>query len=139
MENQDIDVLWNRRLGHIHHKALNIMQNISIGLPKGALEQRDTCKWCTFWKYTKVTFHDMDSRAKSILERVHSNECGPFLIVSMTKNEYYVNFVDDFSRKCWIFFMQKKDHKFSKFCEFKALVKKDTGRKVKALRSDNGG
>jgi len=28
---------------------------------------------------------------------------------------------------------------FAKFCEFKALVEKDTGRKVKALRSDNGG
>jgi len=35
--------------------------------------------------------------------------------------------------------MQKKDKMFVKFCEFKALVKKDTGRNVKALRSDNGG
>ena len=35
--------------------------------------------------------------------------------------------------------MQKKDHTFSKFCEFKALVGKDTGKHVKALRSENGG
>ena len=28
---------------------------------------------------------------------------------------------------------------FSKFCEFQALVEKDTGKKVKNLRSDNGG
>ena len=28
---------------------------------------------------------------------------------------------------------------FSKFCEFKALVEKDTGKEVKDLRSDNGG
>ena len=35
--------------------------------------------------------------------------------------------------------MQKKDQTFSKFCEFKALVEKDSGKKVKALRSDNGG
>ena len=28
---------------------------------------------------------------------------------------------------------------YSKFCEFKALVKKELGKKVKALRSDNGG
>ena len=48
-------------------------------------------------------------------------------------------FVDDFSRKCWILFMQKKDLTLSKFCEFKALVEKDTGKKVKALRSENGG
>ena len=35
--------------------------------------------------------------------------------------------------------MQKKDHTFSKFCEFKAQVEKDTANHVKALRSDNGG
>jgi hypothetical protein len=35
--------------------------------------------------------------------------------------------------------MQKKDQTFSKFYEFKALVEKESGKKVKALRSDNGG
>ena len=35
--------------------------------------------------------------------------------------------------------MQKKDHIFSKFFVFKALVEKDIGRKVKSLKSDNGG
>jgi len=35
--------------------------------------------------------------------------------------------------------MQKKDHGFTKFCEFKALVEKVTSRKVKALKSGNGG
>eukprot|EP00253_Pinus_taeda_P001688 PITA_01688 len=35
--------------------------------------------------------------------------------------------------------MQKKSETYSKFCEFKALVEKDSGKKVKALRSDNGG
>ena len=35
--------------------------------------------------------------------------------------------------------MQKKYQTFTKFCEFKALVKKDIGRKVKSLRSNNDG
>ena len=35
--------------------------------------------------------------------------------------------------------MQKKYQTFSKFLEFKALVEKESGKKVKALRSDNGG
>ena len=35
--------------------------------------------------------------------------------------------------------MQKKDQTFTKFCEFKALVKKESGKKIKALRSDNSG
>ena len=35
--------------------------------------------------------------------------------------------------------MQKKDQTFSKFCEFEALVEKESGKKIMVLRSDNGG
>ena len=35
--------------------------------------------------------------------------------------------------------MQKKSEMFSKFYEFKALVEKESGKQVKALRSNNGG
>eukprot|EP00253_Pinus_taeda_P012098 PITA_12098 len=52
---------------------------------------------------------------------------------------YYVIFIDDFSHKCWIYFIQKKDQTFSRFCEFKVLAEKESGKKIKALLSDNGG
>jgi len=74
-----------------------------------------------------------------ILERIHTYMCGPFSVASTGKHRYYVIFVDYFSSKCWIFFMRKKSETYSKFCEFKSLVEKESGKKVKALRSDNGG
>ena len=90
-------------------------------------------------KYVKSTFHENENRASVILERVHTDVCGPFSVASTAKHKCYVIFVDEFSLKCWIFFMHKKDQTFSKFCEFKALVEKELGNQVKALRSDNGG
>ena len=48
-------------------------------------------------------------------------------------------FIDDYSCKCWIYFMQKKDQTFTKFCEFKSLIEKESRKKIKVLRSDNGG
>ena len=89
-------------------------------------------------KYVKSTFHEKENRASVILERIHTDVCGRVSVASIEKHRYYVIFVDDFSRKCWIFFMQKKDQTFSKFCEFKELVEKESGKQVKALRSDNG-
>ena len=89
-------------------------------------------------KFVKTTFHEKENRASGILERVHTDVCGPFSIPSTTKHMFYVIFVDDYSRRCWIFFMQKKYQTFSKFCEFKALVEKESGKQVKALWSDNG-
>jgi len=52
------------------------MQRISTGLPKGKLEQTDTCKGCTLGKYAKDSFQGWDSRAGAILERVHSDVFG---------------------------------------------------------------
>ena len=75
-------------------------------------------------KYTQSTFHDRDDKAHEILERIHYDVYGPLSTTSTNKHKYYVIFVDDFSWKCWIFFMQNKDQTFSKFIEFKALVEK---------------
>ena len=74
----------------------------------------------------KATFHEKDSHAMKILERIHTDLCGPFSVASTAKHRYYVICVDDFSRKCWIFFMQKKSEtfisgKFKDFCSTKGI------------------
>jgi transposase InsO family protein len=59
--------------------------------------------------------------------------------VSLSGYEYYVTFIDDHSRKTWIYFMKTEEEVFSWFQEFKALVENRTGRKIKTLRFDSGG
>ena len=51
----------------------------------------------------------------------------------------YVSFIDDYSRKAWTYFLKGKDEVFSKFKEFKALVENHIEKKIKNLRSENGG
>ena len=58
---RDESGLWDRRLGHLHHGALKVMQQISTGLPRGTLAQSDTCKGCTMGKYVKATFHEKEN------------------------------------------------------------------------------
>ena len=60
---------------------------------------------------------------------------------SLTGYEYYITFIVDFSRKTWIYFLRSKrsEEVFLRFQEFKALVENQTGKKIKVLRSDNGG
>jgi transposase InsO family protein len=50
-----------------------------------------------------------------------------------------VSFIDDYSRKTWVYFLKSKDEVFGKFKEFKALIENLSERKIKILRSDNGG
>ena len=136
---QDEGELWHRRLGHLHHGTLKILQQIYTGLPKCTLTQSDQCKGCTMDKFVKTTFHEKENRASVILDIIHIDVCGPFLVSSTKNQRYYVIFVDEYSCRCWIFFMQKKSETFSKLCEFNALVEKESGKQAKALQSDNGG
>ena len=57
---------------------------------------------------------------------------------SLSEYVYYVSFIDDFSRKTWIYFMKNKDEVFSEFKEFKALIENHIEKKIKTFRSDNG-
>ena len=90
-------------------------------------------------KYTKTIFSSSDSRTRGILDLIHSDVCGPMSSVSLSGYEYYVTFIDNYSKKTWIYFMKTKDEVFSRFQEFKALVENQTRRKIKTLRSNNGG
>ena len=53
--------------------------------------------------------------------------------------EYYVTFINDYSRKKWIYFLKTKDEVFRKFKEFKSLIENHSKRRTKTLRTDNGG
>ena len=59
--------------------------------------------------------------------------------ISLSGYVYYVSFIDDFSRKTWIYFMKNKDEIFSKFKEFKALIENLIEKRIKTFRLDNGG
>ena len=52
---------------------------------------------------------------------------------------YYVTFIDDHSRKTWLYLLKTKDEVFEKFKEFRSEVETLTERKIKTLRSNNGG
>ena len=50
-----------------------------------------------------------------------------------------MSFIDDYSHKTWVYFSKSKDKVFDKFKEFKSLIENLSERKVKTLKSVNGG
>ena len=70
---------------------------------------------------------------------MHSDVCGKIGTQSLSGGEYFVTFVDDHTQHAWVYILKHKSEVFWRFTKWKALVEKSTGRKVKALRCDNGG
>ena len=55
------------------------------------------------------------------------------------KIKYFLLFIDDFSRKTWLYFFKQQSEVFVPIKNFKALVEKESVYEIKALRSDTGG
>ena len=70
---------------------------------------------------------------------VHSDLCDPMNIQARGGFEYFITFIDDYSRYGYIYFMHHKSECFEKFKVFKAKTKKYHGKYIKTLRSDRGG
>ena len=62
---KDLNKLWYRRMGHLHHGALSILKSTVTGVPDLSMERDDVC---TLGKYAKATFPRSNHRAKSVLK-----------------------------------------------------------------------
>jgi transposase InsO family protein len=60
-------------------------------------------------------------------------------IKSLGGSLYYIIFIDNYSRKIWLYLLKTKDEVFRKFQEFKTEIGNITNKKIKILRIDNGG
>ncbi|GJS47878.1 retrovirus-related pol polyprotein from transposon RE1 [Tanacetum coccineum] len=69
----------------------------------------------------------------------HSDIFGPMSTSSWSDNKYFVLFIDDYTRMCWVYFLSSKASVFSIFKTFKKLVEVQSGGTLRILRNDNGG
>ena len=68
----------------------------------------------------------------------HTNVQEPSNVTSLGRSNYYVPFIDDSTRKVWVYFLNNKFDEFDAFKKWKAMIKNETNLKVKCLKSDNG-
>jgi len=119
-------------------------KSLQILAKQGLLEGVKTCKLdfcehCVKEKQTRMKFGTAIHDTKGILDYVHSDVWGPSKTASMGGKHYYVTFVDDYSRRVWVYALKKKDEVLGCFLNWKNMVETQTGRRIKRLRTDNGG
>jgi hypothetical protein len=131
--------LWHRRYAHINYQALSFLKRMVEGIPELQSTHEGICKGCALGKNIKKPFPSNNNRSKEILDLIHSDVCGLMLVKYLGGSSYYVIFIDDYSRKTWLYLLKTKDEVFSKFQEFKAEIENLTNKKINTLRTDNGG
>lgn len=133
--------IWHRRFGHLGiQNLLRLARDRLVdGFDFDMSKKIDFCEMCTEGKHHRSHFPTSSSRAKEPLGLVHSDVCGKMNSRSLGGAEYFLTFIDDMSHFTWVYVLKSKDEVFKYFLEWKALVEKSSGKKLKVLRSDNGG
>lgn len=133
--------LWHERLGHLSKHGMDKLKPLVEGLD--GLQspcQLELCKGCVQGKQHRKAFPKCSaSHAKQVLELVHTDICGPMRTATLGGSKYFMTFIDDKSRKVFVYFLKSKAEALAKFQDFQHMVEKATGRHIKVLRSDNGG
>lgn len=73
------------------------------------------------------------------LELVHSDLCEMNGVMTKAGKRYFLSFIDDATRFCYLYLLKTKDEALSYFKTYKAEAENQLERKIKRLQSDRGG
>ena len=130
--------LWHLRLGYIN------LNRIGRLVKRGLLNELEDnsfppCESCLEVKMTKRHFFENGYGAKETLELVHTNLCDPMNVKAQGRYEYFISFIDDYSRYDNLYLMHHKSEALEKFREYKTEVENLLRKTIKTLQSDRGG
>ncbi|KAC9923458.1 hypothetical protein E3N88_45065 [Mikania micrantha] len=114
-------------------------QELVQGVPK-ITHPSQVCDCCLAGKQIRLPFpKETQFRAEHPLDLVYAEVCGPIQPETKGGNRYLLLIVDDNSRYMWPFLIRTKAEVFERFKEFKESTELEYGKKIKGLRTDNGG
>ncbi len=134
--------LWHRWYGHLGVQSLQRLAHDGLveGLGYNPSKGVDFCDTCVEGKHKTTPFPVGESkRAAQPLDLVHSDVCEKLNARTMGGAEYFLTFIDDCTRYFWVYLLKHKSEVIKSFQKWKAGVENESSRKVKALRTDNGG
>lgn len=133
--------MWHKRFGHLNFTSLKLLQKqeLVLGLPE--IQEHDAiCHGCAMGKNHREAFpQESKWRANEPLGLIHSDICGPMQTPSLGGNRYFITFIDDYSRMCWVYFLRNKSEALHVFKKFKVMVELQSGYHIKRLKTDRGG
>ena len=98
------------------------------------------CIGCGLGKMHKEPHKRRTWRRANKLELIHTDLCGPMDKSTLLHGKsYFMTFIDDCTRRSWVRLLAHKDEALECFKQWLAEVKRETGMKVKELKSDGGG
>ena len=129
--------LWHKILGHISKKRIERLASDGI-LYSLDFADFEICTNCIKGKQTNTRRFGAN-RATDVLQLIHTDICALFPTVSWNGQQYFIMFIDDFSRYGYLYLIHEKSQSLEVFKSFKFEVENQLNKRIKNVRSDRGG
>ena len=99
--------LWHGRLGHVNYQTLRKSINLDH-IPTFQIESKHNCETCVEAKLTSSSFQSIERHTKP-LDLIHSNICDLKFVQTRGDDKYFITFVNDSIRYCYVYLLKIKD------------------------------
>ena len=69
---------------------------------------------------------------------IHSDVWGPSKVTTISEKRWFVTFIDDYTRVCWVYLLREKSEVAEIFKSFSTMIEPQFQTKISILHSDNG-
>ena len=126
---------WHARLCHASFSR--VQQLVSRGLLGSMSTENFDSVSCQLGKQPALPFNTSESISTDIFDLIHSDVWGPSSVSSIGGSQYFVVFVDDYSRYSWIFNMKHRSELLQVYSNFAKMVETQFSKRIKIFRFDN--
>ncbi|EOY32706.1 Uncharacterized protein TCM_040733 [Theobroma cacao] len=132
--------VWHARLGHPHMRVIDTLrkQNLISSKDK-CIDMEHTYTSCQMAKACRLPFLLRTEVCKEPLSANHCDLWGKAPILSHQKFNYYVIFIDEYTRFTWHFPLKNKSDFLQCFIDFHKYIENQFTKKLKVFQSDGGG
>jgi hypothetical protein len=102
--------LWHWRNGHLHYDGLYHLSQMDKvrGLPSFKMAH-EICSNCLTGRQHRERFPKASThRSTQVLNLIYTDLVGPLKTASLSGSRYFIVFIDDYTRKSWVYFLKQK-------------------------------
>ncbi|GJR99212.1 retrovirus-related pol polyprotein from transposon TNT 1-94 [Tanacetum coccineum] len=129
--------VWHGRLGHVNFNSMRRLIKFN-SIPNFHIDSKYKCETCVEAKLTRTSFKSV-KRTTEPLDMIHTDICDLKSLPTKGGNKYFITFIDDCTKYCYVYLLKSKDEAIDKFVLYKTEVENQLGKKIKVVRSDRGG
>ncbi|GKB13852.1 retrovirus-related pol polyprotein from transposon TNT 1-94 [Tanacetum coccineum] len=129
--------VWHGRLGHVNFNSMRRLIKFN-SIPNCHIDSKYKCETCVEAKLTRTPFKSV-KRTTEPLDMIHTDICDLKSLPTKGGNKYFITFIDDCTKYCYVYLLKSKDEAIDKFVLYKTEVENQLGKKIKVVRSDRGG